>query len=193
MDINEQIARRVAQLRDERGLSIDDLAARSGVSRAMIYRIENNKSSPTAVVLNKLSTGLGVLLPTLLGPGSYREPRLQQRNPVASKRGQAEWQDPETGYRRRTLTPATAGQPMQLSEIRFPAGAKVTFENSLGPVQVHQQIWMLSGFMDLRVGNEISHLGAGDCMAMTLDQPISFHNPGKTEARYLVAVVRGAK
>jgi len=193
VDINEQIARRIAQLRDERGLSIDELAVRSEVSRAMIYRIENGKSSPTAVVLNKIATGLGVLLPTLLGPGSYREARLQLRNPVSTKRSQVQWQDPQTGYRRRTLTPATSGQSMQLSEIRFPAGAKVTFENSFGAVQVHQQIWMLSGLMELRLGKETAHLGAGDCMAMTLDQPISFHNPGKTEARYLVAVVRAGK
>lgn len=193
MDINEQIARRITQLRDERGVSIEDLAARSGVSRAMLYRVENGKSSPTAVILNKIATGLGVLLPTLLGPGSYREAALQKRNPVASKRAQTEWQDPETGYRRRTLTPATAGQPMHLSEIRFPAGARVTFENAYGAIQVHQQIWMLSGVMDLRLGKELTHLAAGDCMAMTLDQPISFHNPGKTEARYLVAVARVAK
>lgn len=193
MDINERIARRITQLRDERGLSIDELGVRSGVSRAMIYRIENGKSSPTAVVLNKLAIGLGVLLPSLLGPSSHREAGLQQRNPVASKRAQVEWQDSQTGYRRRTLTPATAGQPLQLSEIRFPAGAKVTFENSFGAMQVHQQIWMLSGLMDLRLGKEVTHLGAGDCMAMTLDQPISFHNPGKTEARYLVAVARQPK
>jgi transcriptional regulator with XRE-family HTH domain len=193
MEINERIARQIQQLRSERGISIEELAERSGVSRAMISKIERAQSSPTAVVLNKLSIGLGVLLPTLLGPGSYREPRLQQRNPVASRRAQAEWQDPQTGYRRRTLTPATAAQPMQLSEIRFPAGARVTFESALGGAPVHQQIWMLSGLMDLRLGKEISHLGAGDCMAMTLDQPVSFHNPGKTEARYLVAVSRLAK
>jgi hypothetical protein len=69
----------------------------------------------------------------------------------------------------------------------------VTFENSFGAVQVHQQIWMLAGLMELRLGKETAQLGAGDCMAMTLDQPISFHNPGKREARYLVAVVRAGR
>jgi transcriptional regulator with XRE-family HTH domain len=190
MDINERLARRLAQLREELGLSIEQLADRSGVSRAMISKIERAQSSPTATVLNKLSIGLGTLLPNLFGPESYAEPRLQQRDPVASRKGQPEWSDPDTGYRRRTLTPATAVQPLQLSEIHFPPGARVTFENAFGDARVVQQIWMLEGSLELRLGRETSQLKSGDCMAMTLDRPITFHNPGKKDARYLVAIVR---
>jgi uncharacterized cupin superfamily protein len=82
---------------------------------------------------------------------------------------------------------------MQLSEIRFPAGARVTFENAFGELTMHQQIWMIEGSLELRLGNELTPLGPGDCMAMTLDQPITFHNPGKKEARYLVAIARGSR
>jgi transcriptional regulator with XRE-family HTH domain len=159
----------------------------------MIYRIESGAASPTAVVLNKLATGLGVLLPSLLGPGDYREPRLNLRHPVASRKAQATWQDPDTGYSRRTLTPSTAQTPQQLSEIHFPAGARVTFENAPGDARVQQQIWMLDGQMDIRLGDEIAHLKSGDCMAMTLDSPITFHNPGTRDARYLVAVTRSGR
>jgi len=193
MDISERIARNLFKLRDERGISPDELADRSGVSRAMIYRIEAGKASPTAVVLNKLSIGLGVLLPTLIGSGDYKEPRLNLRHPVVSRKAQATWQDPDTGYSRRTLTPSTADTPMQLSEIHFPAGARVTFENAFGEVKVHQQVWMLDGQMDIRLGDETAHLRGGDCMAMTLDSPITFHNPGSKDARYLVAVSRSGR
>ncbi len=193
LDINERIARQLYQLRDERGISPEELAVRSGVSRAMIYRIEAGQASPTAVVLNKLAIGLGVLLPTLLGPGDYREPRLNLRHPVASRKAQGTWQDPDTGYSRRTLTPSTADAPLQLSEIHFPAGARVTFENAFGEAKVHQQVWMLDGQMDIRLGDETAHLRSGDCMAMTLDSPITFHNPGAKDARYLVAITRSGR
>lgn len=193
LDITERIARRLHQLRDERGLTPEALADRSGVSRAMIYRIEAGQASPTAVVLNKLAIGLGVLLPTLLGPGDYREPRLNLRHPVASRKAQGTWQDPDTGYSRRTLTPSTASTALQLSEIHFPAGARVTFENAFGDASVQQQVWMLEGQMDIRLGDEIAHLRSGDCMAMTLDTPISFHNPGAKDARYLVATLRSGR
>jgi transcriptional regulator with XRE-family HTH domain len=189
LDVNERLARRIGELRNEGGFSIEQLAARSGVSRAMISRIERAESSPTATVLNKLAIGLGVLLPTLFSPDSFAEPRLQQRHPVVSRKGQPEWRDPETRYLRRTLTPATAGQPMQLSEIEFPAGARVIFENAFGEALVHQQIWMLAGHLDIHLGGETSHLKDGDCMAMKLDTPITFHNPGHKACRYLVAIL----
>lgn len=189
LDINERLARRLAQLRDERQLSIEELAARSGVSRAMISRIERAESSPTLTVLNKLAIGLGELLPALLGPHGFAEPRLQQRNPVVSPKGQPEWQDPATGYRRRTLSPATAAQPLRLTEIRFPAGARVTFDNAFGVAAAHQQLWMLDGQIELRAGRQISLLRSGDCMAMTLDGPFTVHNPGSRDARCLVATL----
>jgi transcriptional regulator with XRE-family HTH domain len=190
MDINERLARRLTQLREELGLSIGQLSDRSGVSRAMISKIERAQSSPTATVLNKLSIGLGTLLPNLFGPESYAEPRLQQRDPVASRKTQPEWRDPDSGYVRRTLTPSTAVQPLQLSEIHFPPGARVTFENAFGDAKVVQQIWMLDGSLELRLGKEVTALKSGDCMAMTLDRPITFHNPGRKDARYLVAILR---
>jgi transcriptional regulator with XRE-family HTH domain len=190
LDVNERLARRLFTLRDERGLTIDALAARSGVSRAMISRIERAESSATATVLNKLSIGLGVLLPSLFGQDSYREPRLGLRHPVASRRAQTQWKDPDSGYLRRTLTPATADQAMRLSEIRFPPGGRVTFENAFGSALVQQQIWLLEGQLDLRLGETDCQLRAGDCMAMTLDAPITFHNPGRKDARYLVAVMK---
>ncbi len=52
---------------------------------------------------------------------------------------------------------------------------------------------MLDGSLELRLGKELSHLKSGDCMAMTLDRPITFHNPGKKDARYLVAIVRHSR
>ena len=193
LDICERIGRQLHQLRGERGMSTDELAGRSGVSRAMIYRIEAAQASPTAVVLNKLATGLGVPLPELLGPSDYREPRLNLRHPVASRRAQALWRDPDTGYSRRTLTPVTADAPLQLSEVHLPAGARVTVEHAFSGAKVHQQLWILDGQLDVRLGDEISHLRAGDCMTMTLDAPIAVHNPGLKASRYLVAIVRSGR
>ena len=185
-DFDQRLGMRLHALRTERGLSLEALAENSGVSRAMISRIERGESSPTAVVLNKLSIGLGMLLPALFDQNSYRQ--KSARHPVAARTDQMEWRDPATGYTRRTLTPSGAAQPFQLSEIRFPAGARVTFENAFGPKKVYQQIWMLEGGLRLRLGSTDVRLQAGDCMAMTLDAPISFHNPGRRAARYLVAI-----
>jgi transcriptional regulator with XRE-family HTH domain len=188
LDINTRIATQVKQLRDEHGWSIDHLAARTGVSRAMISKIERAESSPTASVLNKLAIGIGVTLPTLFGPTGFNQTRPPERNPVLLRARQTEWQDPESGYRRRTLTPDSVSQSMQLSEILLPAGCSMTVENSFGGKGVHQQIWMLEGRLELRIGVELRALAVGDCMAITQDGPVTFHNPAGQKARYLSAI-----
>jgi transcriptional regulator with XRE-family HTH domain len=187
VDINARIAARLTQLRYENGWSIEHLADRSGVSRAMISKIERAESSPTATVLNKLSVGFGIPLPSLFGPSHYNQALLTARNPISSPRRQLEWHDPETGYRRRTLTPAGAIQPVCLSEVHLAEGGSVTLDSASGAKAAHQQIWMLEGWLELRTGTDIYQLAAGDCIALTLDGPLSIRNPATSRARYLLA------
>jgi len=83
MDINDRIASRVRQIRAERGLSLEALAEGSGVSRSMISLIERGESSPTAVVLEKLATGLGVPLASLFdAPAAPADPVSRRKDQV---------------------------------------------------------------------------------------------------------------
>ena len=104
------------------------------------------------------------------------------------RREQTQWQDPASGYVRRNLSPPEISQPLELVEVKFPAGARVAFENPLQETCVYQQVWILSGRMEITLGNESYQLGEGDCLALKLDQPIMFHNPTQKTARYLVAI-----
>ena len=56
-DLNQRIAERVRELRAARGLSLDALAGKSGVSRSMISLVERGESSPTAVVSRRSPRG----------------------------------------------------------------------------------------------------------------------------------------
>jgi transcriptional regulator with XRE-family HTH domain len=187
--VDARIARRVVELREEGGLTLDELAGRSGVSRAMISKIERGMASPTVAVLNKLAMGLGVLLPNLLGFQVQGPPRPMY--PLTHRKDQPRWRDPESGYQRRTLTPPDVPQPMQLSEIHFPPQARMAFENASGAPAVHQQIWMIGGALRVRVGDRDHSLTAGDCLAMVLDQPVRLYNPGQSTAHYLVVTSQG--
>src|SRR5438876_10975821 len=69
-DINARIAGRVRTLRADLGLTLDTLAAKSDVSRSMLSLVERGESSPTAVVLEKIASGLGVSLATLFEDSS---------------------------------------------------------------------------------------------------------------------------
>jgi transcriptional regulator with XRE-family HTH domain len=180
--LTERIAQRVRELRAQRGLSLDDMAARSGVSRSMISLVERAESSPTAVVLEKLATGLGVPLAALFDlPGAAGDP-------VARVADQPSWRDPGSGYVRRNVSPAGFASPLQIVEVAFPAGARVSFDTGARLPRVHQQVWVLEGSIAIALGDEQHRLNAGDCLAMVLDRPMSYHNPTRKPARYAVVI-----
>jgi transcriptional regulator with XRE-family HTH domain len=184
--LNERIAERVRELRAARGLSLEALASKSGVSRSMISLIERGESSPTAVVLEKLAAGLGVMLATLFdAPATaVRAPT----GPVARHDDQPQWQDPASGYLRRNVSPPGVPQPMQIVEVRFPPGGRVAFETGARDLCVHQQVWVLEGAIDVTLGAERHRLREGDCLAMQLDRPTMFHNPTRKPTRYAVVI-----
>ncbi len=169
-DLNKHIAERVRALRASRGLTLDALAERSGVSRSMISTIERGESSPTAVLLERLAAGLGIPLASL-----FDVPR-RNAEPVARLADQQRWRDPASGYIRRNVSPSGFASPIQIVEVEFPPGAQVAYETGARDVCVHQQIWVLEGDIDVRVGDEWHHLHMGDCLAFILDRPTGFHN-----------------
>lgn len=184
MDINHRIARRVRDLRDAQGLSLDALAERSGVSRSNISLIERAQSSPTAVVLDKLAAGLGVTVASLFEP----ETTMAEPSPMARVADQPVWTDPASGYVRRNVSPP-ARSPIQLVDVIFPAGQRIAYDSPARETDIHQQVWMIDGVMEMSVGDDHWRLETGDCLAMRLDRPIVYRNPTRSPARYLVALV----
>ena len=185
-DLNQRIAERVRELRAAQGLSLDAVATKSGVSRSMISLIERGESSPTAVVLEKLAAGLGVMLASLFdAPAAAAQ---VPSGPVARRDDQPLWRDPASGYLRRNVSPPGMPQPMQIVEVHFPPGGRVAFETGPRDMPVHQQVWVLEGAIDVTVGAERHRLREGDCLAMQLDGPTMFHNPTRKPTRYAVVI-----
>ena len=185
MDVNHLIASRIRQLRDEQDLSLAALAERSGVSRSNISLIERGESSATATVLDKLSAALGVTVASL-----FEQP-TEVPAPVSRAAEQPVWTDPASGYVRRNLSPPV-DSPIQLVEVSFPPGQCVSYETAARDVDVQQQVWLIEGTMEVAVSESHWTLCAGDCLAMRLDQPVTYHNATDKPARYLVALVSHA-
>lgn len=184
-DIHGRLAARLRELRLERGLSLDALAEMAGVSRSMISLVERGESSPTAWVLDHLAGGLGVTMASLFAEGP-----AAGASPLSRRRDQQSWRDPQTGYVRRNLSPPGFPSPIELVEVRLPGGARVAYD-STGSTRatISQQIWLIEGRLTLMHGEVTHDLHVGDCLAMRLDEPITFHNPTEQTARYVVALV----
>lgn len=181
-DINARIAGRVRALRTDLGMTLDALAAKCDVSRSMISLVERGESSPTAVVLEKIATGLRVPLATLFEDSSAPV------SPLSRREDRTAWRDPQSGYIRRNISPVNFPTPIQIVEIVLPAGARVAYETGARDVSIHQQIWVQEGSIDVTLGRVTHRLGEDDCLAMRLDAPTAFRNRTRKAARYLVII-----
>jgi len=179
---DEALAAAVLAAREAQGLSTSALAERSGVSRAMIAKIERAEAQPTAALLGRLSGALGLTLSELIARAEHAGSRLAraQEQPV--------WTDPESGYSRRAVSPA-AGGPLELVEVTLPPGTEVPYAADTYAF-IHQQLWVLDGTLRFREGATEHVLAKGDCLQLGPPDDCVFINPGRAECRYLVALTR---
>jgi transcriptional regulator with XRE-family HTH domain len=181
--VERRVAQRLQALRAERGLSLEALAERTGISRATLSRLERSELSPTAAMLGRLCAVYGWTLSRLMadaeGPAPSHVPAGEQ----------AEWRDPESGYRRRVVSPPAPGLRGEMVEVHMPAGATVAFESSPVPGLEHH-LWMLEGSIELEVEGARHTLRPGDCLRYVLAGPTRFRGLGRREARYVIALVR---
>jgi transcriptional regulator with XRE-family HTH domain len=184
-DIDGCIGARIRELRAEQGLTLDGLAQLADVSRAMLSRIERGESSPTAHLLGKICNGLGVTLSALFALTEATS------SPLVRRRNQPTWRDPASHYLRRNVSPAGTGSPVDIAEIEFPPGASVAFDSQRLAAK-DQHVWVLSGTLEMELGEDLFRLETGDCLFMRFDRPVLFRNPTKRTTRYAVIVGHGA-
>ena len=177
-EIDRLLGQRLKTARQRHGLTLDALARRSGVSRAMISRVERGESSPTAALLVRLGSGLGLSLSALLEDAGS--------GPLARRDTQPVWRDPASGYLRRNVSPRRTGSSFEIVEVELPGGAEVRLDNATGATALDQQIWVLRGRLDLTVEGTRHDLAEGDCLQMHLRGPIVYRNPGEGPVRYAV-------
>jgi transcriptional regulator with XRE-family HTH domain len=207
VDAMAAFGERLRAERHARGWPIERLASASGVSRAMISKIERGESSPTAVVLGKLSAALELSVSELLGPGETGAGNLAGGQAGAGDGarlagGQAaeggvvrraadtpEWRDPDTGYLRRQVS--TPGFPAAVTEVTLPPGARVPYPAGAYAF-IAQLVWVLSGQLTLTDGPAVHALAAGDTFELGEPRPREFRNDGTGDCRYLVVVTRKA-
>lgn len=174
--LGASLAETVRLARSERGLSVAALADRSGVSRAMITKIERSEAQPTAVLLGRLSAALGLTLSQLVARAEGDAERLRPRDL------QPTWADPETGYVRRAVT--APGEPVEVVEVSMPGGASVTYDAAA--YFRHHVLWVLAGRLEVTEGAHQHRLSTGDCLTLGPPARCTYANPTSRTTRYAV-------
>ncbi|HEY7730934.1 MAG TPA: XRE family transcriptional regulator [Gaiellaceae bacterium] len=180
------MAERLRARRLELGLSLGDLAELSGVSKAMIAKVEATTSSPTAGVLGRLCGGLGITMSALMAAVETEDATQL----VAAD--QPRWRDPATGLERVAVSPRTTFGAVDVALLQLPAGTVVDYPAP--PSVAHSQhIVGVAGHLRFTVGRRSFEVGPGDCVAARIDRPTRFEALGDEPAEYLVIVERASR
>jgi transcriptional regulator with XRE-family HTH domain len=176
-----QIAQRVKLERDLRNWSLGELADKSGVSKAMISKIEREEVSPTAVILARLAAAFGMTLATLL-LRAEGGPRLSRAvtQPV--------WRDPATGYIRRQVF-SRPDHPLELVEVELPPGQKVSIP-AWSYAHTRHIVWVRKGQLTLHEGEDRHELRPGDCLGFGPPSAVTYANESEAPCFYVVALAR---
>lgn len=180
--IDLRIAQRIRALRGERNWSLDELARRSGVSRATLSRLENAEVSPTASVLGKLCSAFGLTMSRLMLMVEDGFP------PVVRHQAQPLWSDPETGFRRRSVSPPAQSLAGEALECELDPGVRITYDEPPRPGLEHHLL-LLAGRLEVTVDGRGHDLRPGDCLRYQLRGPSAFATPDDAGARYVLFMV----
>jgi transcriptional regulator with XRE-family HTH domain len=179
-ELGRRVAENLRQRRKARGMSLDDLARASGVSRAALSQIETCKSNATLGVLWKIAVGLGVPIAELIGAPRSGVVVLRREDSQILRSADGKFES-------RPLTPAGASPLVELYELRL--AARSTHRSDAHSPGTHEVLVVLSGVCRMRVGDETYELGPGDSIAFPADRPHAYENPASGEARYHNAIV----
>jgi transcriptional regulator with XRE-family HTH domain len=175
-----QLGERVRALRRERGWTLELLAERSGVSRAMISKLERGEKNPTLVVAARVAEGLGVSLSQLVGIEARRE------IVVVPKERRMVMRDPETGFERQLLSPSFGGELEFIRNV-VPEGST---SGEFPPHRrgVEEYVVVEKGRLRAILGSEEHVLEEGDAAYFEADVAHRFDNAGVGECSYYLVI-----
>ena len=178
---------RVRALRDAMGLSLRDLAERSGVSAPMLSQVERQETSPTIAVAAKIAAGLELSLSQLL--------RLDESEHVVVSRAGERRRLERGGHRFEELTPPLPGQRADVSLHTLKPGAATggSDDPPMHEPGSRETAVVLGGTLALVVDGSRHELHEGDSVTFDADLPHNFENEGEEPTRFLAVIAAGLR
>jgi len=180
-DLTAAVARTLQALRADRGWSLDQLAARSGVSKGVLVALEQGRSNPNLGTLARISDAFGVPVTQLVEVGG--EPAVRISNPDASR---VLWRGPSGG----TGTILGATDPPWAVELwRWEVMPGEEFGGEPHAPATREMVWVESGHLILTVAAERHTVGPGQSARFPASRPHRYGNEGPEPARFTMVVV----
>lgn len=183
--LQKRIADTIRAVRTNRGLTLAQMSESSGLSKALLSRIENAQVSPPIATLAKISHALDVPISIYFEQDepeekTYAVIRKNARKPVIRK-------GTKIGFTYYSLTGKTSHHLMEAFVVNFPV---ITEQPSaLFDHPGHEFLFVLKGKMELVYGKERIKLDTGDAIHFDPSTPHRGQNIGKKECECLVIVI----
>jgi transcriptional regulator with XRE-family HTH domain len=181
-DVNAAVGRNVRAQRTSLAWTLDDLAARSGVSKGMLSQVEQARTNPSVATICRLATALGVSIASLVeapeGP-SARVVRAEEAVTLWTGGHQDSWA--------RLLVGSGTSQQVELWDVRMVAGDGYASEGH--PSGTRELLLVIDGELTLELDGDPHQVGAGDAIAFVADRPHAYRNRGSAPLRYSLSVI----
>jgi XRE family transcriptional regulator, regulator of sulfur utilization len=178
-DLNPIIGENLKQLRSRRGLTLDQVAELTGVSKSMIGQIERGNSAPTVTTLWKICNGLKVSFSSLMDVREY-EPAIVSKDrlsPLVRK----------NVFRLFNYIPFNMQRKFEAFRMELLPGA--THASEAHSDAVEEFVYVTDGEVVIHVADVLHHLQAADLLRFNATLAHAYENPTQLEAGLLVIIV----
>ena len=180
-DITTALARTIQALRADRGWSLDQLTARSGVSKGVLVALEQGRSNPNLATLARIGDAFGVPVTVLVDVSG--EPVVRISSPDASR---VLWRGPSGG----TGTIVGATDPPWAVELwHWEVMPGEAFGGDAHAPATREMAWVQEGTLTLTVAGERHTLGPGQCARFPAGRPHRYGNEGRVPVHLTMVVV----
>ena len=173
------VGKNLRRLRSKRGLSLERLARKSSVSRAMLSQIELGQSAPTITTLWKIARALGVTFSALVAYSDQNATRVLSAQEAKLLTNQ------DGTFTSRALFPFGRQRRTEFYELRLKQGGREVA--TAHPPGTAENLVVTAGAVEIRVDADRYELRVGDAILFGADVPHHYVNQGTEEAvMYLV-------
>lgn len=168
-NIQKNIGDNLRTIRKNRGASLDQIAELTGVSKAMLGQIERGDSNPTVSTLWKIARGLQISFSSLIQEedSNITVVKLESITPVTESNGD---------YRVYSIFPFDPRKKFEIFTVEVEPGCTHISERHNEGLEEH--ITVISGELELSIGEEHFVLSTGDSIRFLANKVHSYKNNG---------------
>lgn len=166
-NLNVLIGSNLKSIREQKGLSLEQTAKKTAVSKPMLGQIERGTSNPTVSTLWKIATGLGVSFSSFLRTNNQNVQQIKKTevDPLIEKEGK---------FLVYSIFPMSEGKPYELFSIELLPGCH--YESTAHSLGVEEQVWVDKGTLKMIIDDETFSIHEQEGIRFHADHPHVYVN-----------------